>query len=88
MKWALVIWLASSGSDNFSVYERFVTLEECLDKKQTVTKALNQTNSDKKQTVTKALNQTNSNMRVVCRPIEKGGQKENKTVIVQRYILY
>ena len=73
MKWALVIWLASSNSDNFSVYERFVTLEECL---------------NKKQIVTKALNQANSNMQLSCRPIEKGGQKESKTVIVQRYILY
>lgn len=74
MNWALVIWLASSGSDNFSVYERFATLEECL---------------DKKQTVSKALDQANSNMRVVCRPIAKGGQKENKSAIaVNRYTVY
>jgi hypothetical protein len=74
MNWALVIWLASSGSDNFSVYERFATLEECL---------------DKKQTVSKALDQSNSNMRVVCRPIAKGGQKENKSAIaVNRYTVY
>jgi hypothetical protein len=74
MKWALVIWLSGSGSDNFSVYERFVTLENCL---------------DKKQTVSKALDQTNSNMRVVCRPIAQGGQKENKSAIaVNRYTVY
>jgi hypothetical protein len=44
---------------------------------------------DKKQTVSKALDQTNSNMRVVCRPIAQGGQKENKSAIaVNRYTVY
>jgi hypothetical protein len=72
MKWALVIWLYGSSSGDFTVYERFVNLDDCL---------------SKKQTVSKSLTQVNSQMRVVCRPIEVGGQRETKNIIVQRYVI-
>ena len=72
MKWALVIWLYGSPPGDFTVYERFTNLDDCLNKKHTVSKALNRVQSE---------------MRVVCRPIETGGQRENKKIVIQRYVI-
>ena len=44
MKWALVIWL--SIPDNYTIYDQFKTLSECLDKQQQVSRALKQANSE------------------------------------------
>jgi len=70
MKWALVIWALSA--DNFTVYERFQTVEECL---------------EKRETVTKALQQANSKMQLSCRPIKSGGQKARSEIVVQKFTL-
>ena len=43
MNWVLIVWL--STPNNFTVFDRFSTIEECLAKKETLTKALTQTES-------------------------------------------
>jgi len=68
MKWALVIWALSA--DNFTVYERFQTVEDCL---------------DKRTMVMKALHQADSKMQLSCRPIKPGGQKARNEIVVEKY---
>ncbi len=70
MTWALVIWALSP--DNFTVYDRFQTVEQCL---------------EKRQSVVKALKQADSKMQLSCRPIKPGGQKARGEIVVQKYIL-
>ena len=40
MNWALVIWVVSSN--NFTVFERFESLDNCLNKRETVISAFQQ----------------------------------------------
>lgn len=70
MKWALVIWALSS--DNFTVYERFPSVDQCL---------------EKRESVMKALSQVDSKMKVTCRPIQPGGQKARSQIVVEKHIL-
>ena len=53
MNWVLVIWLAVPS--NYTVYEQFQDLKQCM---------------DKRDTVQKALKQAESQMRVSCRRID------------------
>jgi len=70
MKWALVIWALSP--DNFTVYDRFPTVEECLEKRASVVKALKQANSE---------------MQLSCRPVKPGGQKARNEIVIQKHTL-
>ena len=70
MKWALVIWALSA--DNFTIYEKFATVDQCL---------------EKRESVMKALKQVDSNMKLSCRPIQPGGQKARSQIVVEKHIL-
>ena len=70
MNWVLVIWLASSN--NFTVYEKFATQEECL---------------SKQAIVTRALNGVESKMKTECRTRKPGDVFRKGEVTVTRYIL-
>jgi hypothetical protein len=70
MKWALVLWLVAP--DNFTVFERFESVEQCLQKREVVLRAFEQVDSD---------------YQAVCRPIKKGGSKANSDIVVHRYII-
>jgi hypothetical protein len=71
MKWALVIWLSNPG--NFAISERFLTVDECL---------------SKRQVVMSAFNQVDSKYNAVCRPIAPNGEKSNSNIVIQRYVIY
>jgi len=70
MNWVLVIWLASSN--NFTIYEKFETEQQCL---------------EKQQTVIRALKQTDSKMKTECRTRKPGDVFRKGEVTVTRYIL-
>lgn len=71
MKWALVIWLSHPG--NFAISERFVTVDDCL---------------SKRQVVMKAFNQVDSRYNAVCRPIAPNGEKSNSDIVIHRAVVY
>ena len=71
MKWALVVWVVSSN--NFTVFERFESLDNCL---------------DKRETVISAFQQVDSKYNAVCRPISPTGAKSNSNIIVHRAVVY
>jgi hypothetical protein len=68
MKWALVIWLASANQ--FTIYESFDSVEQCL---------------AKKETVTKALKQAESKMQINCQQRRPGDVFKGGEVVVSRY---
>jgi hypothetical protein len=70
MNWVLVIWLASSN--NYTIYEKFETEQQCL---------------EKQQTVIRALKQTDSKMKTECRTRKPGDVFRKGEVTVTRYIL-
>jgi hypothetical protein len=70
MNYVLVIWLASAGQ--YTVFEKFATMEACL---------------EKQQTVVAALTQANSKMRTECRGRKPGDVFKSKDVMVSRYVL-
>jgi len=67
MKWALVIW--SLSPDSFQIFERFQTLEQCLQKRETVQAAFAQADSD---------------FGSSCRPIKPGGARANSDIVIHR----
>ena len=70
MKWVLVVWLASSG--DYSIYEKFRSEEDCL---------------NKQKTVTAALSQANSKLKTECRPRRPGDVFKKNEVVVTRLVL-
>lgn len=70
MNWVLVIWLASSSE--YTVFQKFNTLEDCL---------------DKQQTVVSALSQAESRMKTECRKRKPGDVFKSNDVVVSRYVL-
>lgn len=70
MNFVLAIWLASSGQ--YTIYEKFPTMEACL---------------EKQQTVAAALKQTGSKMQTECRGRKPGDVFKAKDVVVSRYVL-
>lgn len=70
MNFALVIWLASASQ--YTVYEKFPTMEACL---------------EKQQTVVSALKQAGSKMQTECRNRKTGDVFKSKDVVVSRYVL-
>ena len=70
MNWVLIVWL--STPNNFTVFDRFSTIEECL---------------AKKETITKALTQTESKMNVDCRKRKIGDLTNKSDIMVKRYVL-
>ena len=71
MDWVLIIWLGTTS--NFSVYQEFKTMEQCL---------------DKQFSVQKALKQADSKMNVSCRKIKPGEPKPSGNITVQRYVFH
>ena len=71
MDWVLIIWLGTTS--NFSVYQEFKTMEQCL---------------DKQFSVQKALKQADSKMNVSCRKIKPGEPKSSSNITVQRYVFH
>lgn len=71
MKWALVLWLANPN--NFTVLDRFQTVEDCL---------------EKRETVISAFSQANSQMKAVCRPIRADGDKARSNIVVHKAVIY
>ncbi len=71
MNWVLIVWLATPN--NFTVFDRFSTLEECL---------------AKKETVVKALTQTESRMNVDCRKRKIGDLTNKSDIMIKRYVLH
>lgn len=70
MKFALVIWLASTNQ--YTIYQKFPTMEACL---------------EKQQTVVAALTQAESKMRTECRGRKPGDVFKANDVVVSRYVL-
>lgn len=70
MKWVLIIWLASP--DNYTIYERFNTEKECI---------------EKRETVTKALRQAESKMQLLCRELKPRDHFTKSDIVVNRYVL-
>ena len=64
MKWALVVWVVSAN--NFTVFDKFETVEQCL---------------NKREIVVAAFDQVNSKYNAVCRPIKNGGEKSNSNIV-------
>jgi hypothetical protein len=54
MSWALVLWLNSFN--NYTIHDRFATVDEC---------------KESQATMTKALQSVDSRIRAVCRPIAR-----------------
>jgi hypothetical protein len=71
MKWALVVWVVSAN--NFTVFDKFDTVEQCL---------------NKREVVVAAFDQVNSKYNAVCRPIKNGGEKSNSNIVVYRATVY
>lgn len=70
MNFVLVIWLASAGQ--YTVYEKFSTMEACL---------------EKQKTVAAALTQAGSKMQTDCRGRKPGDVFKSKDVVVSRYVM-
>jgi len=70
MKWVLVIWLTTSN--DYSVYEKFRSEEECL---------------SKQKTVSAALQQADSKMQVECRTRRPGDVFKKNDIVVTRLVL-
>ena len=70
MNFVLVIWLASANQ--YTVYEKFPSIEACL---------------DKQKTVIAALNQAGSKMQTECRGRKPGDVFKANDVVVSRYVL-
>ena len=70
MEWVLVIWLASAN--NFTIYEKFQSEEMCL---------------EKQETVRKALKQTESKMQTNCQKRKPGDVFKKGDVTVARWVL-
>jgi hypothetical protein len=70
MNWVLVVWLASSN--NYTIYEKFPTQEDCV---------------EKQATVIKALKQADSKMKTECRMRKPGDVFNKSDIVVTRYIL-
>lgn len=70
MNYVLVIWLASASE--FTVFQKFATLEDCL---------------EKQRTVTSALTQADSKMKTECRKRKAGDVFKASDVVVSRYVL-
>lgn len=71
MEWVLIIWLETPS--NYTVYQEFKTIEQCIDK-QTM--------------VQKALKQADSKMNVACRKSIMTDKKQSGDIIVHRYVFY
>lgn len=71
MNWVLVIWLGTPS--NYTVYQEFKTIEQCIEK-QTM--------------VQKALQQADSKMNVTCRKASMTDKKQKGDIIVQRYVFH
>jgi hypothetical protein len=71
MNWVLIIWLGTSS--NYTVYQEFKTVEQCIEK-QTM--------------VQKALQQADSKMNVTCRKASMMDKKQKGDIIVQRYVFH
>ena len=70
MNYVLVIWLASSSQ--FTVFQKFDTLDACL---------------EKQQTVVSALKQADSKMQTECRKRRPGDVFKSNDMVVSRYVL-
>ena len=70
MNWVLIVWL--STPNNFTVFDRFSTFDECL---------------AKKEMVVKALSQTESKMNVDCRKRKIGDLTNKSDIMIKRYVL-
>ena len=68
--WVLIIWLASSS--NFTVYQKFKSEEDCL---------------DKMATVQGALKQADSKMQVACRNQKPGDVFKKNEIAIAKYTL-
>ena len=71
MDWVLIIWLNTPS--NFTIYERFGTMEQCV---------------SKRETVSKALIQANSKMNIECRKRKIGDLTNKSNITVKRYVFY
>jgi len=70
MKWVLIIWLGTQN--NYTVYESFETSEQCF---------------QKKDLVTKALQQVESKMNLTCRQQRPADKFNKSNIAVNRYVL-
>ena len=68
--WVLIIWLASPS--NFTVYEKFKSEEDCL---------------NKMSTVQNALQQASSKMQVSCRNQKAGDVFKKNEIAIAKYTL-
>ena len=71
MKWVLIIWLADPSK--FTVYEQFDSINSCI---------------SKKESVTKALSQAGSKMKIDCRQRKIGDGINRSNIQVKRYTIY
>lgn len=71
MEWVLIIWLGTPS--NYTVYQEFKTVEQCV---------------EKQTSVQKALQQAESKMNVTCRKSTMMDKKQKGDIIVQRYVFY
>jgi hypothetical protein len=71
LNWILIIWLGTTS--NYTVYQEFKTMEQCM---------------EKQFSVQKALQQAESKMNVTCRKMKPGEPKSNSNITVQRYVFY
>ena len=70
MNYVLVIWLASAS--HYTVYQKFPSMEACL---------------EKQQTVVAGLTQAGSKMQTECRGRKPGDVFKANDVVVSRYVL-
>jgi len=71
LNWILIIWLGTPS--NYTVYQEFKTIEQCIEK-QTM--------------VQKALKQAESKMDVACRKASTMDKKQSGDIVVHRYVFY
>lgn len=71
MNWVLIIWLGTPS--NYTVYQEFKTIEQCI---------------EKQTTVQKALQQAESKMNVTCRKASMMDKKQSGDIVVHRYVFY
>jgi Mlc titration factor MtfA (ptsG expression regulator) len=69
MTWALILVLAYP--DNYTIYEKFQTQEQCV---------------QKQETVAAALKQANSKMMLECRTVRPRDHFTNSNLVVNRYV--
>ena len=70
MKWVLIIWLVTP--DNYTIYQKFNTENECI---------------EKKELVSRALRQADSKMQLICRQVKPRDHFAKSDIVINRYVI-